>query len=106
MRTLVRPNYSCPSAPWPATLHDNSPNRPTSPVTAARRVVGRMPVNVAGDRHAGVAEQVGYREGLGAANEQVWPVSSLDVVAGEVQARAVSQWGLFRRTKYEVTHLY
>jgi hypothetical protein len=41
-----------------------------------------MPVHVAGDRHAGVAEQVGYREGLGAANQQVWPVSSLDVVAG------------------------
>jgi predicted ATPase len=83
MRTLVRPNYSCPSAPWPATLHDNSPNRPASPVNRrARPVVGRMPVHVAGDRHAGVAEQVGYREELGMANQQVWPVSSLDVVAG------------------------
>jgi hypothetical protein len=31
-----------------------------------------MPVHVAGDRHAGVANKVGYREGLGMANGLLW----------------------------------
>lgn len=39
----------------------HSPSRPASPSTAARGVVGGVPVDVAGDGNRGLPEQIGDR---------------------------------------------